>query len=108
VPPRVQAGAAEVELAAGTILLRGNRSLGGQPAKRVAMYAQVLGGMARVEPLVRRVVRYHQPLRDDCGQAVGDVIQQLVEDRGLSQDCGRDSACTAGCLIGDRLSDREL
>ena len=69
---------------------------------------KVLGRRARVEPLVRTIVRYYEPIGDHYGQTVSDVIQQLIEDRGLSPDCVRGPAPTARCLAGDCLTEREL
>ena len=70
-PPRVQIRPAEEQLATGAGLLGRDRSLSGQATKAVAVDAEVLGGTARVKPLVGGGLLPREPVDDLGGDEIG-------------------------------------
>ena len=49
------------------------------------MNAEVLGGIARVEPLVVSAVRSAKSLGDDCRDSFGEAVDEVFDDRQLRQ-----------------------
>lgn len=47
------------------------------------MNAEVLCGIARVEPFVGSVVRSAKTLGDDCRDSLGEAVDELFDDRQL-------------------------
>jgi len=90
--PRIQLGAAEVKLAAWSLLLGGNRPFGGQLPKGVPMNTQVVRGVPRVEPLVvctgvrggGRIGRGRKTFNHTLSELVDQSVEERVPRRGVA------------------------
>lgn len=82
--PSVKVGASEVQLAPTTLLLGGDRTLGRELTKRVAMDPKVLSGMPGIEPIVAGRLAGQQRVRrarETLHNSSGDLVDQGVEQR---------------------------
>lgn len=80
--PGVQIGATKVELAVRTVLLSRNGSFGSELPQRVAVDAEVVGRVPRVEPLAllgRRDLGAYGT-RETLGDPLCELIDQRVEE----------------------------
>ena len=88
VSPLIEIGAAEEQLASTAVLMDRDRPLGSKLPKRVPMDAEILGCVARVEPLAGVVVRRVTKMLEHCGcQASRELVEQGVENQELGARC---------------------
>src|SRR5947209_4989902 len=84
VSPPVEVGAPEEELATTTVLVDGDRALGGKLPERVAVDAEVLSCATRVQPLGSVIARYATKMLSHRGShASHELVEESVENQEL-------------------------
>jgi hypothetical protein len=78
--PFIEIRPMEVQLATWSVLLRRDRSLSRELAEGVAMHPEVLGGVARIQPLVKVAwsngCLFGEPLGDALSQLRNELLEQ--------------------------------
>ena len=93
VSPLVDVGAPEEELAATTVLVDGDRALGGELSERVAVDTEVFGCATRVQPLGGVIARRAtKMLNHRGGHASHELVDESFEDQELGGSVRRRKA----------------
>jgi hypothetical protein len=87
-PPSVEIRSTEVELAPWSILLGRDSQLSGKLPEGVPVQSEVIGGVARVEPLVVALTIVCETLDNCGGYPLYELRDHMVDDRQLSGSCG--------------------
>jgi hypothetical protein len=74
-PPGIQCRSPEEKLAATTVLLSGDRACRCKSPQCVAMHAQILRRLARVEPVIAQTLLNTEPGNNRGCQAISEAIE---------------------------------